>query len=151
MRPPTTHTNWKRVSNRANTRPRIASGPSRCSRLSNPSRPPAAPIATPIAVSPNPAPPPSSAPSTARTAGSTRAEATMISSRNDLRSTGAAITPMNPPIPLATPMAPSAKRSFLNENAEKKSRKPTLPRSTAIELPASRMLGWWSSAFSSSS
>ena len=99
MRPPTTHTNWNRVSNCANARPRTASGPSRCSRLSNPSRPPAAPIASAIAVSPNPATPPTSAPSTANTAGSTSADATMISSRNDLRSTGAAITPMNPPMP----------------------------------------------------
>ena len=43
--PPTTHTSWKRVSNRANARPRAASGASRCTRLSNTRRPHAAPAA----------------------------------------------------------------------------------------------------------
>ena len=37
--PPNTQTSWKRVSNRANARPRAASAPSRCRRLSNASRP----------------------------------------------------------------------------------------------------------------
>ena len=59
--------------------------------------------------------------------------------------------PTKPPataIDAATPSRPN--RSFLSENAAKNARKPTAPRITAITLPASKMLGWWSSSRSSS-
>ena len=50
-----------------------------------------------------------------------------------------------------TSATPSPKRSSFRVKAVKNARKPTLPRSTAIALPASRMLGWCSSASASAS
>ena len=132
--PPMTHTNWKRVSNLANARPRTASGPSRCSRLSNPSRPAAAPIPSVNAASTKPTEPATSAPSNVKTAGSTSDDARIISSRTERRSAGATMTPPKLPAYAAPPARPNAMRSCLSEKAAKKARKPTLARSTAIAL-----------------
>ena len=98
MMPPITHTSWKRVSNLANARPRTASGPSRCSRLSNPSRPAAAPIADRERGEHEARPsPPTSAPSSVKTAGSTSDDARITSSRTERRSAGATSTPTKLP------------------------------------------------------
>ena len=58
--------------------------------------------------------------------------------------------PTKPPATAIDAATPSANRSFLSENAAKNARKPTAPRITAIALPASKMLGWWSSSRSNS-
>jgi hypothetical protein len=143
--PPITQAIWKRVSNFANARPRAASGPSRWSRLSNPSRPDPPPTESANPASTKPNAPATNAPSSAKVAGSTRAEAMITSSRAERRSTGALITPRKFPAMLAAPTTNSAGRSCLRENALKNTRKPTDPRSTAIALPPSRMLGVCSS------
>ena len=104
--PPTTHAIWKRVSNRANARPRTSSGPSRCMRLSNASRPTDALDATRKPVVSNAARPYERARKMSTTPGMTSAPTSSHSSRTRLRTWGAKIVPKPLPIALVSSSAP---------------------------------------------
>jgi hypothetical protein len=146
MSAPTTHATWNLVSKRANARPRAASGPSRCKRLSNASRADAAPTATARLDTQNATSPDKSVPMSTSDAVTSSDAASICSSRSARRSGGPTMFPMKPPTTAIVAATPSANRSFFSENAAKKARNPTDPRITAIALPARRMLGWCSSS-----
>ena len=138
---PTTHAAWKRVSKRANARPRTASGPSRCSRLSKARRP--AEALTPIAKAAiaRPTFEPISVPSSAAAAQVSRATTSIHSSRRCSRSRGAKKLPAKLPAPEAPITKKNPSTWLLRVKAAKKITNPTAPRSNAIAEPASRIDG----------
>ena len=131
-------------------RPRTASGPSRCSRLSKPIFPAAAPRPTARNDSGIPNVARRTTPNSVVAAQTSSEPARIISSRRWVRRRGAMRFPPKSPMPAAVATVPSANRSFLNVNAAKNWRKPIAPRRIAMADPASRIEGWCSSVRSSS-
>ena len=152
MSAPITQTSWKRVSNLANDRPRLASGASRCT-IESKACFAALPVAPTVMESmAAPSRPPTTAVITPTTPVMTSAPTMMCSSVASLRTRGAATAPQKKPIWAEAATRPSSHRApfSLMENASMNDRKPTMPRIEPMADDAATMPALRSSCFSTS-
>jgi hypothetical protein len=140
IRPAIAHASWNRVSNLAKARPRLACGASRCTMLSNASRPTAALKFTTTASITPAATPLITAATMPAAADRPRAPTSISSSRTRERIRGARALPMI----VATAESPTARPNqavpavwLRSQNASRKKTKPTEARRTVIANAAS--------------
>jgi len=147
------HINWKRVSNVANARPWFAFGASRCTMLSNPSRPSAATkLTTHASAIPATGEPKAARPMPAA-ALTINAACSIVSSRSFERTFEASALPAivaSADAPTAAPNRAVPLSKVRNQKARWKKVKPTFARSTVMAIAPARSDGDRSSNRSSS-